>query len=350
MSLCACSIFMTAVAFIYELLSKWLRKIQSCKWRYYTWILIFIGFIMIYKPSFGGTEIRLDGGDWISAVTDGNSDISPEGFALILKYCGVFAVWFFGFLFKLCYMLIKQHRFVKSVSRLSKPVPKEVSDMAVRVASEVGTCAKFKAVTLKEISSPMVTGIFSPLLILPDRRFSDKELYLILKHELVHLKRRDLVIKTFMLFCGSVHWFNPFIRRFIRCAEREGELYCDETVVGGESEETKKLYCRSILDTVSADTKNKNTLVPAVASNFSFNKTGLKQRMSMILSFNRRYRLGIVGIIVLILVLYTGKVLSFGGDYEPYYEAEGAVTTTFAVTEVVFTDNTAITSTMADAL
>ncbi len=344
MSLCACSIFMTAVAFIYELLLKWLRKIQSCKWRYYTWILIFIGFIMIYKPSFGGTEIRLDGGDWIGAVMSGGNDITSDAIADILEKSAVFAVWLFGFLFKLCYMLIKQHRFVKSVARLSKPVSKAVSDMAVMIASEVGTCAKFKAVTVKEISSPMVTGIFNILIILPDRRFSDQELYLILKHELVHLKRRDLVIKTFMLFCGAVHWFNPFIRSFIRCAEREGELYCDETVIGGESEETKKLYCRSILDTISAGTKNKNALSPAVASNFYFNKTGLKHRMSMILSFNRRYRLGIVGVIILLLVLYTGKVLSFGGNYGSYYEAEGAVTTTFAVTEVVLTDTSVMTT------
>lgn len=327
-----CSFTMTAVALIYSLLSRWLKKIQSSKWRYYTWILVFIGFIMIFKPSFGDSALRVNMIDsYVCDFTVGEHTFSP---ALEIEYKTIFVLWLMGFLLNLSYNLIKQHLFYKSVKRLSKPAPKAVSHSAKKIASELETAANFKVVTVSEISSPMITGFFKSLLILPDRQFAESELRLILKHEIVHLKHRDLFIKAFMLFCGAVHWFNPFIRHFIRSAEQEGELYCDETVMEGEEEELKKLYCQSILNNASAKTKEKLFPYPAVSSGFTFNKQGLKHRMAMILSYDKKYKLGIIGVLILALTLFTGTTIAFsdirGHDGEAVY-------TTFAYTNETIT-------------
>lgn len=335
-ALISCSFTMTAVALIYSLLSRWLKKIQSSKWRYYTWILVFIGFIVIFKPSFGDSALRINMIDsYVCDFTVGEHTFSPALLDQDIEYKTIFVLWLIGFLLNLSYNLIKQHLFYKSVKRLSKPAPKAVSHSAKKIASTLETAANFKVVTMSEISSPIITGFFKSLLILPDRQFSESELRLILKHEIVHIKHSDLFIKAFMLFCGAVHWFNPFIRHFIRSAEQEGELYCDETVMEGEEEKLKKLYCQSILNSASAKAKEKRFPYPAVSSGFSFNKQGLKHRMAMILSYDKKYKLGIIGILILALTLFTGTAVAFSDIRD--LDGETFDTTTFAYTEETIT-------------
>jgi len=298
-ALVVCSVTMTLVAVIYSLLSKWLKNIQSSKWRYYTWILIFIGFIAIFKPTpvESAATVNLSYG-YVQNISVGERKMSLSFLETHGTYNIIFTVWLVGFLFNIGSILYKQYSFNKSIKRLSEPVPKAVTEKAKKIAAELGTGANFKVVTVSEIPSPMLIGFWKSLLILPEKRYAEKELYLILKHELVHLKHHDLFIKAFMLFCGALHWFNPFMKPFIRSAEGEGELYCDETVMDGEDESLKKLYCQSILNAASAEEKRKDALIPAIASNFSFNKQGLKHRMKMILSFDKKYKLSIIVVLI----------------------------------------------------
>ena len=234
-SLGVCSLMMTAVSFVYLLLSKTLKNVQSSKWRYYSWILILIGFITPYKPDFGSSAVNIDVSQTNETALYGN--IGDRYFMInrseILLYI-VFIVWLTGVIAVLGAAFFKQRSFIRSVKRLAVPVPYGVKKAAERLAINMCVAANVKVITVKEIASPMVVGVFKPLLILPDRSFTVKELHLILKHELVHIKRHDLLIKAFMVLCEAVHWFNPFVRFFIRAAEQECELYCDETVMKNE--------------------------------------------------------------------------------------------------------------------
>ena len=57
----------------------------------------------------------------------------------------------------------------------------------------------------------MMTGFVKPRILLPDADFTTDELRLILKHELVHYKRRDLWYKGLVLAANAIHWFNPAV-------------------------------------------------------------------------------------------------------------------------------------------
>lgn len=326
-SLGVCSLLMSAVALLYIILSKTLKNVQSSKWRYYSWILIFIGFITPFKPSFGESAVTVDAERINGYVEVGEKYVVGINGSLLMM------IWGLGFILSIGAAFFKQRAFMKSVKRLEKPVSATVLRKLNSLTVELEVFADVKAVTVGEVSSPMVTGVFKPILILPDRKFSDEELHLILKHELVHLRRHDLFIKTFMTLCRAVHWFNPLVGFFMKNAEREGELYCDETVMRDESEERKKLYCQSILNTVSAENKMSARLVPAISSNFFFDKKGLKHRMKMILSFDKKYKLSIVCGLVLALVVCTGTVLAFSG--EGGRDDDNFATTTFANTAML---------------
>lgn len=314
-SLGVCSLMMTAVSFVYLLLSKTLKNVQSSKWRYYSWILILIGFITPFKPDFGSSAVNINISETTDTALYGN--IGDRYFMInrseALLYI-VFLVWLIGVITVLGAAFFKQRSFIRSVKRLAVPVPHGVKKVADRLAVNMCIAADVKVITVKEIASPMVVGVFKPLLILPDRSFTFKELHLILKHELVHIKRRDLLIKAFMVLCEAVHWFNPFVRFFVRAAEQECELYCDEAVMKNESAEFKKMYCQSILNTVSAERKINGRLIPALSSNFYFNKHGLKHRIKMILSFNKKYKLGFLCGLAAALTLVTGTAFAFSSD------------------------------------
>ena len=62
-----------------------------------------------------------------------------------------------------------------------------------------------------EAASPMLIGFFNHVLVLPEEQYSSEELFFILKHELIHLKRGDIYFKLLFVVANAVHWFNPLI-------------------------------------------------------------------------------------------------------------------------------------------
>lgn len=77
----------------------------------------------------------------------------------------------------------------------------------------------------------MVMGLWKPVVILPDIPLENKELDMILTHKLVHLKRRDFLVKLMVLLVKTVHWFNPLVYFLSRQLNTLCELSCDEKVV-----------------------------------------------------------------------------------------------------------------------
>ncbi|MBR4881307.1 MAG: hypothetical protein IKU19_05195, partial [Clostridia bacterium] len=61
---------------------------------------------------------------------------------------------------------------------------------------------------VNELPSPFVMGFFSPVIYIP-AGLSDREREYVLKHEQVHIKRGDHIIKLFAFGVLTLHWFNP---------------------------------------------------------------------------------------------------------------------------------------------
>lgn len=85
--------------------------------------------------------------------------------------------------------------------------------------------------------------------ILPMRAYTERELRLIFRHELHHLRRRDTDSKLFFAFCGCLCWFNPLVHLAIRRAADDLELSCDEIVLEHEDDETRSFYANLLLNT-----------------------------------------------------------------------------------------------------
>ena len=348
LSLLTSSLTMTAVAFVYMLLSKVLREHWSAKWRYYTWVLIFAGFVMPYKPSIGKAAVNINMYGQLWRTVEGGNEyyVLPDNYFDIFPM--IFLIWVLGTVLFMAKILIEQQLFVRSVKRLSYSVDEKTKELTDGLSDELLIWQEVKAVRLNEITTPMMIGFFTPTIILPKENYSEEELRLIIKHELMHFKNRDLFIKAFMLTAQAVNWFNPFLRLFLKKAQQECEIYCDERVMSGETEYHKRLYCQTILNTALNSAKADVSLRPVLSSNFNIGGEGLKQRLKTILSVKKKYRLGIICGIVAVMIVLTGTVFAFSennddieyyGDFTEYFSAtpldnDPVSTTTFSTSYV----------------
>lgn len=101
-----------------------------------------------------------------------------------------------------------------------------------------------------EVPSPMLVGFLKPVLILPEVYYDREELSFILRHELVHYRRKDTWCKLLFMLAAAVHWFNPLVWIMQREAAVDMELACDEKVVQGADFETRKAYTETLLSTL----------------------------------------------------------------------------------------------------
>ncbi|MGN0444695.1 MAG: M56 family metallopeptidase [Acutalibacteraceae bacterium] len=101
------------------------------------------------------------------------------------------------------------------------------------------------------ISSPMVSGIISPTLFLPDISLSDEEMKVILSHEIIHLRRRDLILKRLIVFVRCIHFFNPFVHLLAKKIDLDCEISCDLAATKNMNDEEKHSYMLTILSLIS---------------------------------------------------------------------------------------------------
>ncbi|MFA9378527.1 MAG: M56 family metallopeptidase [Lachnotalea sp.] len=76
------------------------------------------------------------------------------------------------------------------------------------------------------ISSPMLAGILYPKILIPSN-FPKEDLTIMLYHENIHYKQRDLLFKQFGSIIRCLHWFNPFTYKLTSLINAWCEFNCD---------------------------------------------------------------------------------------------------------------------------
>jgi len=97
-----------------------------------------------------------------------------------------------------------------------------------------------------KILSPAVYGIIKPKIILP-ADIAEADLEYILKHEGIHIRRRDNLWRVVAVVTACVHWFNPFAWLFLKNFFYDMELACDAGVLKTLKDNDKKDYAAALL-------------------------------------------------------------------------------------------------------
>jgi beta-lactamase regulating signal transducer with metallopeptidase domain len=130
------------------------------------------------------------------------------------------------------------------------PASDELLAALSKIAGEIHLRHVPRVLIASSISSPAVTGLLRPTLLLPaefDREFTPAEARLVLKHELMHLKRGDLPLNALMCVLMALHWFNPLLWVAFFKIRADREAACDAQVLHNASDGHRIEYGHALL-------------------------------------------------------------------------------------------------------
>ena len=134
------------------------------------------------------------------------------------------------------------------------------------------------------IRSPVLVGLWKTTIYLPTENTVNVDM--VIRHELIHLKRKDLWVKAFTLGASALHWFNPLVHILRKDIHIWSELSCDEEVVKEMSHAERKRYGETILSVMAG---SRNLPVQFCAS-LSGDGKQLKRRLMMMLNVKKQKR------------------------------------------------------------
>lgn len=226
------------------------------------------------------------------------------------RYIPVTTILFYGYLAGaaafLLYQGVSYALFRRTVRRWKRDVSRaDYASLLSDTARDLGVSAP-EMIVCEAISTPAVTGLLRPRLLLPHEHYDVQELRYILRHELCHLKRRDMLLKLVLLAANAMHWFNPVVYLMLRQADEDIELACDSAATDGLELPERAAYSRTLLAAVQSSVR----ALPATTC-FGGTVERLKRRITNVLGAQKKRGLGIVAL-VLALTLTAGCAVSWG--------------------------------------
>lgn len=314
-TLLTCSAAMSVIILLYLAVSPLLAKRYSPKGLYRAWMVIALGLMIPFRPHIdmpvAGPPAALESIRAISmqdirtwAGTAGAPIYAPAAAPVPPQmewWRIVLMVWLAGVVIYLVYQGVKHYRFVKMAGRWSESVTdEETLSLLEKLKTDMKISRHIPLLRCPCIGSPMLMGLIRSRILLPAFAFTEDELGSILRHELVHYRRKDLWGRCLMLMATAMHWFNPFVHLMARAVYMQCELVCDAEVVEYTPIDTRQRYSEIILTVV----RRKSGCRTALSTNFYGGKNGMKKRISSIMD-TRKKRIGLT-VICAVLIMTVG--------------------------------------------
>lgn len=322
-ALLQCSISMSLITLVYVAILPFLSKRYAAKWQYMVWLVIAAGWIFPFRPRiklpFLPMQIQEIPITPIQPIVNIIPSIANSGGivntpATLPLWWALAAIWILGVISVVAYHAIRHSRFMKMVRRWSEPITDSGSlkiledlkaELEIKTPVELSVC--------QCITSPMLVNFFHPAILLPPIKITDNELSLILKHELIHLKRHDLWYKSLILTATTLHWFNPVVYLMSKAASIQCEISCDELVLQDADFQQRRQYGETIIGIV----RNGMKIRTAFSTNFYGGKRDMKNRISSIIETKQK-KAGIAVLCMsLVGIIITGATLTAAADKEP---------------------------------
>lgn len=238
---------------------------------------------------------------------------SPAWLSPLLSY-----LWLLGALFVWLLPILRHRRFMRVVLRWSEPVrdPQTLSIFRAEKQS-LGLRREIALLRCPALTTPMLTGLLRPTILLPKNDFSAEDIRLILRHELIHYRRGDLPAKALAMLAKALHFYNPIIYFVANALTQQGELACDAAVVRGADIHVRKQYGTAILSIV----RDQSSPRTALSTTFIGGKKSMKKRILSLLDTQRRRYGTLVLCAMLLVITLTGAALATNAAPTAYLEA-----------------------------
>lgn len=247
--------------------------------------------------------------DWIYVFV-GRLDLPTDGKKLVLHAPGtlvyvLLAVWTVGAAGVMVWKIGSHLAFRRRILKNAVPVTDRQTLHVWEIELErawIKKC-KWKLVRSDAVTTPLSIGLYNRTtrIVLPMREYTQEELSLILRHEIIHISRGDPEAKLFLTFCTAMCWFNPLMWAAMRKSADDFELSCDESVLLDEPQPVRRQYAELLLQT-AGDERGFTTCLSATAG-------ALRYRLKNIMKPEKK-RTGaiLVGLTLFVLAMCSGYV------------------------------------------
>lgn len=291
-------------------------------WQYYVWAIVIVLLLVPFIPNIPAFDIYTAPTAHIDIFSNidvhrGDSHQNPLiNSSISLTYISssmqikqlIPWLWFAGaLLFAIynAYKYIKLHLLLKQNSILLTDLTiKKILDTC---RSEMGIKKNISVYNSAIIDTPILSGLFKPVVTLPDINFSPEEYRLIFTHELTHYKRKDLWYKMLALAANTIHWFNPTTYMAVKSINDLCEYACDESVISNMDDAEKKCYSETILNLITIQTDRKMAMSIALCG-----IKKIERRINMILNFKKPKVGVVIAAAAVVVVLAAGGVFASG--------------------------------------
>lgn len=154
----------------------------------------------------------------------------------------------------------------------------------------------------------MTFGFFSPVIVC-SRHTTSREAELLVRHELVHIKRMDVLWKLFMHLAVMLHWCNPMVWILYRSFDQICECSCDEIVMQNKSKEEVKEYLRLMIE--EAREKKTEKVSMRWKSGFGDDVRKIKERMENLMKRKKWNRVAAITLVAALALANSITVLAY---------------------------------------
>ncbi len=164
----------------------------------------------------------------------------------------VTSIWVAGFVLSTAFVLAKQIACSSLIRRSSLPVDERYVSALAELCRRLGVKRRVRLIVTSRPIGPAVFGLVRPSILMPEVLLAGNSLErveLVLAHELIHVKRGDIIAGKLQLVAQLVWWFHPLVWWANREACREREHCCDGEVVTGVGCKPAR-YARALLSVV----------------------------------------------------------------------------------------------------
>ncbi len=196
-------------------------------------------------PDVAGSKIEADTKDRLEAAVEPN--LNWLMMALFLGYAA-------GVLMATAFLL-QQYRMLRRLVKNSVPASAEIVQLARLAAGRLNMSKLPPVLISADCDSPFATGLLRQIIVLPKSvpELPTDQLQIILGHELVHIRRRDLLVGWFETVLSVLWWFHPGMWWLKRALRSTREDCCDDIILTSRLAVPER-YCETLIHAAAQQT------------------------------------------------------------------------------------------------
>lgn len=232
---------------------------------------------------------------------------APEERTVELEWIlrGAIVIWLTGVLVVFGFRLLGYRIVKKELNRWSVAEPDKELLLKYRILCREMGIRHPPGIRLNpKLTTPLLTGLFRPQIYLPSEQFTQREMELLLEHELCHYRRKDLWYQLVLQTVCTVYWWNPTLWMMKQQAQKEVEFLCDEMVTKEKKKDERMQY-----NYLLARTAVRSRSFYGMSTGFSKDMSVLKERMVNVMKSGSRKK-GTILTVCFAAVLLAANVMT----------------------------------------